>query len=303
MSAGSDLLTFAPPTANELQQIEARVQQQLRTPDAPLLKLLGHGEVTLAFAWPGEAPRWACKRLPPGRDADRLSAHAAHVERYIAGVRAAGVAVLPTSCHLVPAYPGTHVLYLCQPVVPAGLLGPALLRQRSPDANDPFLVAVLAAVARAISPRLAVDSQLSNWADIEGVPHQIDVSTPFTCGTDGRPELDAGLVVAPFPLLLRAPLRRWVVPSVLTRYHDLRNCMIDFVANLHKERLTAWTEAAVVAANRHLDAPITAAEARDYYTADARLWETTWRAKTWSRAGTRMMGGTYQFLLPPRTSR
>ncbi|QMW24189.1 DUF6206 family protein [Sandaracinobacteroides saxicola] len=294
---------FAPPGPTELAALERRVQRQLEKPDEPLLKLLGHGEVTLAFAWPAEAPRWACKRLPPSPDRGALRAYAAHVERYIAALRVAGVAVLPTSCHIVDSYPGTGVIFLCQPIVEARRLGPAILRSRAPDAEDPFLNAVLSTVIGVVSPRLAVDSQLSNWADIDGVPHQIDVSTPFTCDALGRPELDSRIVVAPFPWPLRGPLRRWVVPPVLKRYHDPRQSMIDFVANLIKERLEGWIGPAVAVANRLLPSPISVAEAQAYYREDAQLWETTWRAKTISRATTRLMGKTYQFLLPPRTAR
>lgn len=297
------MIGFAPPDAAALAMLEAMVQRQLAAPHMPLLKLLGHGEVTLAFAWPSIAPRWAAKRLPPSRDRPALIAYAQHIERYIAALRMAGVAVLPTSCHVVPSYPGRWVIFLCQPIVPADRLGPALLRARAPDADDEFLNAVLGAAVAAISPRLAVDAQLSNWADIDGVPHQIDVSTPFTCDAAGQPELDSRIVVSPFPWALRAPMRRWVVPPVLRRYHDPRLSLIDFVGNLIKERLEDWCAPAVTAANRRLPAPITLDEARAYYRDDARLWETTWRIKAFSRSVTQLLGGTYQFLLPPRTAR
>jgi hypothetical protein len=294
---------FAPPDPDILAALEQTVQRQLAAPATPMLRLLGHGEVTLAFAWPTDAPRWACKRMPPSRDRAALVAYAGHIERYIAALRAGGIAVLATSCHIVESYPGSFVIFLCQPIVEAGCLGPAILRTRRPDADDPFLNAVLTAVANVVSPRLAVDSQLSNWADFDGVPHQIDVSTPFTCDAGGQPELDTRIVVEPYPWPLRAPLRRWVVPAVLKRYHDPRQGMIDFVANLIKERLADWSEPAVKVANRLLEKGISVAEAEAYYRSDARLWETTWRIKTFSRAATRLMGGTYQFLLPPRTDR
>lgn len=303
MAAPVPDMGFVAPDGGMLAALEQMVQRQLAHPDTPLLRLLGHGEVTLAFAWPASAPRWACKRLPPSRDRGALLAYAAHVDRYITALRAAGVAVLPTSIHIVESYPGSFVIFLCQPIVAPDRLGPAILRSRTPDAEDPFLNEVLAAVAHVVSPQLAVDSQLSNWADIDGIAHQIDVSTPFTCDADGRPELDTRIVVAPFPWVLRAPLRRWVVPKVLKRYHDPRQGMIDFVANLSKERLADWSGPAVAVANRLLGTDITIAEAEAYYRDDAKLWETTWRAKTLSRAATRMTGATYQFLLPPRTQR
>jgi hypothetical protein len=294
---------FNPPQPDQLAALEQLVQRQLNAPDEPQLKLLGYGEVTLAFAYPPEAPRWACKRMPPSGDHAALAAYVAHIERYIAELRAIGVAVLPTSCHIVESYPGTSVIFLCQPIVSSDSLGPAILRLRVPDANDPFLVEVLTTVANAISPRLAIDSQLSNWADINGVLHQIDISTPFTCDADGHPELDARMVVGPFPWILRAPMRRWVVPPIMLRYHDPRLAMIDFVANLFKERLEDWMEPAVAVANRLLDAPISVAEAQSYYHKDSQLWETTWRIKKISQATTHLFGGTYQFLIPPRTDR
>ena len=298
-----NLLDFTPPTAGELAALEQLVQHQLADPEKPQLKLLGYGEVTLAFAYPTDAPRWACKRMPPSKDAAALRAYVAHIERYIAELRSHGVAVLPTSCHIVTSYPGTSVIFLCQPIVSPDALGPAILRKRTPDADDPFLIDVLTTVAKVISPRLAVDSQLSNWADIGGVLHQIDISTPFTCDAEGTPELDGRMVVGPFPWIVRGAMRRWVVPPIMQRYHDPRMAMIDFVANLFKERLEAWAEPAVTVANRLLDAPISLAEAQSYYAKDAQLWESTWRMKKLSQATTRLVGGTYQFLIPPRTDR
>jgi Family of unknown function (DUF6206) len=294
---------FMPPSSEELEALEAIIQRQLSQPKSDILKLLGYGEVTLAIAHPREKPVWACKRLPPIRDIKRLERYKRHVEIYIAELGSVGVSVLPTSCHIVPSRHGQSVLILSQPIVPENQLGVAVLNGRKPFPDDSFLSAIFTAIKNATSLRIGLDAQLANWAFIDGQAYQIDVSTPFTCDVRGKPELDDRLMVLPFPWPMRAPLRWWVVPSVLKRYHGRRQTFIDFIANLYKEGLQNWVAPSLIAANRIVEIPISQEEVLKYYQDDAALWEFIYQSKRFSRATTQLFGGTYQFLLPPPTRR
>jgi hypothetical protein len=294
---------YTPPDDEMLRLLEASIMAQLARPDQQELKLLGYGEVTIAIAVPAAAPRWACKRMPPLSHVAQLRAYANHIDTYVAELGLAGVHVLPTRCHIVPSYPGRYVLILSQPIIESNQLGPAILHGRQPDPADPFLNAIFDTVCASASPRIGLDAQLANWALVDDNIWQIDVSTPFTCDAQGQPELDTSLVVQPFPAFLRPALRRWIVPPLLKRYHVPRLALLDFVGNLFKERLDQWVEPALEAANSRLSDGISLSEARAYYDEDARLWEVIYRVKKASRFMTNMIGGTYQFLLPPPTDR
>lgn len=293
---------FDPPSDTLLGSLELEVQTQLRGPGEPILRLLGHGEVTVTVAYPTGNPVWACKRMPPVGAAP-AAAHRDHVLRYIGELRTLGVPVVPTSCHVVPSGSDAFAVYLCQPIVPSELLGPEVLLAAEPDAMHPLIVRAFALVAAAIGPRIGIDMQLANWAWVDGSPWLLDVSTPFTTSGDGRPELDLSVVLAPFPALARPVLRTLVLPSVMARYHDLRACLLDFVANLQRERLGHWAQAALTAANHLVDVPLTHDEMERYYRSDARLWEMVYHLKRLERFAKRATGGTYQFLLPPPTDR
>ena len=120
----------------------------------------------------------------------------------------------------------------------------------------------------------------------------------------GRTELELDLFLAAYPWLLRAPIRRFVAPGVVSAYRDPRHVLLDLAGNLLKERLEPWLPAAVTAANRQLDRPISEDEARRYYRSDARLWEAMLRLRRadrwWQR---RIRRRTYPFLLPGPVAR
>jgi Family of unknown function (DUF6206) len=302
-------LAYTPPLLEDLARLEHDVERQLRNPELKELKLLGYGEITVAVAYPTNNPLWAGKRLPPSKDAAAILRYKAHVERYIALLIADGIDVIPTTCHVVPASNGASALYLCQPILPAETLGPAVLNTRKPDPEDPLINAIFDSVIRVTSPTLAIDAQLPNWAWIGDRPWQLDVSTPFTRSADDQHELDDRLIVRPFPSLLQPVLRRFVVPSVLARYHALRPSFVDFIGNLKKEGLANWMDAATIAANAALlrseeahTHPITVGEAIKYAGDEAKLWTTIYQLKRLSRMLTKARGGVYQYMLSPPTA-
>jgi hypothetical protein len=292
------------PDAAMLASLEAEVGAMLRGNPTAELRTLGQGEISVAVAYPTAAPRWACKRLPPFAEPAAAERYRAHVLRYAAELRAAGVGVVPTEVQLVPSERGRTALYLTQAVFRPEDLAVTQLRTRQPDAQDPIVCNIFDQVMRATSPRLALDAQLANWVWLDGQALQFDISTPFTSDAQGRPELDLGVIVQPYPAFLQPAMRRWVAPGVIAKYHDPRGALIDFAGNLIKERLQHWLPAVLQAANQRLAQPITQAEVEALYLDDARLWEVVYRLKKlnrwWYR---RVRRDVYPFLLAAPTAR
>lgn len=288
-----------------LEEIEAAVQAALRTGREDGLRVLGYGEITLVLGWPHDRPTVAAKRLPTFPAASVADRYAVQFERYLGVLDARGVTPVPSSLRVIAgAEPGERVGYVVQPALPPETLGPAVLRAADPDPDHPFLAAVCEAVPRVVDDRTGLDGQVSNWAWTDGRASYLDVSTPMLFDDRGRLVLDTGLFLAAYPWLLRRPLDRAVVPGVVGAYRDARHVLLDLVGNLHKERLDAWIPAAIEAANRGLDRPLTAAEARRYYRSDARLWEVMLRLRRADRWWQhRVRRRTYPFLLPGRIDR
>jgi hypothetical protein len=292
------------PDSGLLAELEAKVYAMLRGDRSVKLRTLGQGEISVAVAYPTATPRWACKRLPPFADRAQAECYRAHIQRYMAMLRDAGVGVVPTEVHLVPSERGRTALYLTQAVFSPDDLAVTKLRQRTPDAADEILCAIFDQVMHATGPRLALDAQLANWVWHDGRALQFDISTPFTNDAFGRPELDLKVIVQPYPAVVRPVMRRWVAPGVIAKYHDPRGVLLDFAGNLIKERLAHWLPAVLQAANQRLDKPITQAEVEANYRDDARLWEVVYRLKRLNRWWYRTVRrDVYPFLLASPTAR
>ena len=153
-------------------------------------------------------------------------------------------------------------------------------------------------------PQVGIDGQLSNWAVDGDEVAMLDVTTPMLKDAAGRNRLDMELFLAAVPPPVRPLFRRYVVPSVVDKYHDPRGVTVDLIANLLKEGLESHIELFLEIANRHLSQPIGAAEVRRYYDWDARVW-TAWQAmRRCDRfVRLRLLGQPYPFLLPDRIER
>ena len=81
---------------SELQSLEDGVGVALRTRDAGHLRLIGHGEMTMALGWPTDKPQVVAKRLPPFASVEAASAYEVVVNRYIGELRRRGVRVVET---------------------------------------------------------------------------------------------------------------------------------------------------------------------------------------------------------------
>ncbi len=283
----------------ELQALETAVLEAFRTGRQDRLRVLGYGEVTSVIAWPTEAPRYACKRLPPFRDGAQLDAYRALLRDYLDALRTAGIAVLPSEV-VALAGDGRPVAYLVQRVIDGDRLAPRYLaRCDDVDAAD-VLDRVIDHVVAAVGPAIGLDAQLSNWfVEPDGRLTYLDVTTPLLRDDGGRERLDADLFLASLPWALRGTVRRFMLRGILATYYDPRTVLLDAAANLHKERLTRLLPRFLGEINTRISPSIDEDEVARYYRNDARTWALLQRLRRLDRGWqlhVRRRG--YPFLLP-----
>ncbi len=283
--------------------LEDEVAAALRTGDISRLRVLGWGEISLVLGSPAAHPEWACKRLPPFRSAADAGRYAAIIVRYIAELERSGVAVAPTEMRQVVRDDGSAVLFCIQPVLPAESLAVNVARDH-PEKAEGLLGEIVATVFSVVDAEMGLDAQLSNWATVDGRLTYFDITTPMLRRADGTTELDADVFLTSMPWLLRAPVRRFVVPDILARYHGQRTVVLDLAANLLKERLDALIPAVLAATEGRVDPPLTEAEVRRDYRRDARTWSGLQAIRRADRMWqTKVRRRTYPFLLPGHIER
>jgi hypothetical protein len=107
-----------------------------------------------------------------------------------------------------------------------------------------------------------------------------------------------------FPWIARGALMRFVAPSILDTYRNLRSVYLDICGNLIRDRLRAWLAPCLAQVNRHLDEPITVAEVERYYRRDKLLWAALLRVRRLDRTWhLHVRHRPYPFLLPGAISR
>lgn len=288
---------------NELGVLELEVQRALDHGDDSALAVLGYGEISLVLGWPSNQPRWACKRLPPFPSASAVDAYTSVLEEYLTELDACGVHVVRTEVQRVAMADGRTAVYCVQPALEPEEMAVAIVAGGGEDA-DRLLGAIVEVIMDMVDERVGLDAQLSNWAMTDEGLTYFDVTTPMLRRADGSEALDTSIFLASLPWLLRAPVRRFVLPDIMERYHRPRTVVLDLAANLIKERLDDRIATVLAAAGDRLDPPLTVAQVRADYRSDARTWallQSVRRAdRVWQQ---RVRRRTYPFLLPARIDR
>ena len=297
------------PPEPDLVALERAVRSALRRSDPSGLRVLGRGEITLVLGEPADAPRWACKRLPVFRDPAAARAYRETFDRYLEVLEQRGVRPVPSRFQAL-GRPGARdpvIGWVIQPALDPEHLAARVLAGTGPDPEHPVLTGVAGAVVSTCDRHTGLDAQLSNWAWDGSTLSYLDLTTPLLFDDRERLEFDTEVFLSAYPWVLRRPIDRFVAPGVVGAYRDPRHVLVDFAANLVKERLEHWIPAAVTVANRVLGLghePVTEAEVRRYYRTDARMWEALLRLRRadqwWQRHVRRR---TYPFLLPDRIER
>jgi hypothetical protein len=288
---------------DELSRLEREVDRALDLGDDSVLRVLGYGEISLVLGWPLDLPQWACKRLPLFPSVAAADDYASTLEAYLTELGRRGVQVVSTEVHRVVLGDGRVAVYCVQAALPPDELAVDIAR-RGGDRADRMLVEIVETVLGVVDDRVGLDAQLSNWAVTAGRLSYFDVTTPMLRRADGSEALDAGLFLASLPWLLRGPVRRFVLPGILERYHRPRTVVLDLAANLIKEHLDGRIGVVLSAAAERVDPPLTEGEVRADYRSDARMWallQSLRRAdRIWQQ---RVRRRRYPFLLPARIER
>jgi hypothetical protein len=162
---------------------------------------------------------------------------------------------------------------------------------------------------------------MSNWAvhgfeassPISGAEPDlvyVDTGTPLL-RKDRQEQLNSELFLRCAPSFLVWILRLLYVKDIMTRYYDLRQVVVDLIANVCKEQRTDLVPALVSAANRFLAAefqpdlsgPITVEEVCTYYRRDARMWRIYMAFRKLDRSLQGRLGRQYPYILPEKVAR
>jgi hypothetical protein len=287
---------FAPDEV-DLEVLDREVREAARSGDPERLPVVGYGEISLAVAWPPQQPTVVAKSLPPFDDPGRYEAYVGLLDEYLAALVARDVAPLPTVVRAVSEGQRRRA-YVLQPCLASDTIGPTVLARADRDAGVELLRAVVAAVLRASDAEVGIDGQLSNWAVVDGRLRFLDVSTPML-REGGVDRLDTALFLEMVPWVTRWPVQRFVVPELLSPYHDPRRCLLDAAGNLVRERLDPWIPVLLEVANPHLDPPLSLPEVRRFYRSNARTWSALQGLRRADRAWQHhVRRRTYPHLLP-----
>lgn len=290
--------------SSDLEVLERRVHQALRSADDRDLEVLGYGEVTLVLRLRTATGHFACKRLPVFPTRTRFENHERLVDEYLRRLGDAGLRVAETRMWHQPLPGGRVVAYCVQEALPSDRLCSTLLHTEGEQWASGFFKRFLDHVEHAVTAQVGLDAQASNWIDVGGELVYLDVTTPLLRDGAGRERLDVPLFFTSLPWIIRDAVRLTMTGSIFEKFYAPRGVVLDFLGNLYKEKLTPLIPLFLEQANTRLDTPITADEVAAYYRGDARMWELIQRLRRadrfWHRTIRRR---TYPFLLPPAIAR
>ena len=268
----------------ELEALDAAIEHMLASGRRGELAILGAGEITCVFGWRDHA----CKRLPPFAHEADAHHYAALLDRYVTTLRAAKLTVLDTALGWCQPRADKVVAYVVQRAQPRHSLLPSHLREAPRAEALALFRQVLAHVVAAVSPRLGLDAQLTNWCLVDGTPCLLDTTTPLMRDEHGAELLPTEAFVSALPSAIRWFIRRYYVKRLLDRFYAPREVMLDVLGNLINHGLDAYTDDFLAETNRVLSAPLTRQQIDRYRRQEALTWrwlrrllrvEQLWRRK------------------------
>lgn len=269
------------------------------------LDVIGYGEVSVVVRLTTPQGDFVCKRMVPSPTRSDAERAAGAVHAYVERLGACGLDVVPTTT-LIIERPAGHVLYCVQPLLPPGTLGPDFVRGKDAEVVAPYVARVFQHIRDSVSPTLAPDGQLSNWAFEGDRIWYLDVGTPFMKDEEGRSLFDFRQLTRALPQPIRFVVNRFMLQGILDNYHSTRGQALDFLGNLIKEGLEELLVPLLPVANQvfALDPPITEAQVRAHYKSDAQsyaLIQAARRADRWFHEA--ILRKPYPYLLPPPIDR
>jgi hypothetical protein len=292
-------------TTSEIEAFEQRLEDAVRTGHAEDIDVIGYGEVTIAVRLATPHGDFACKRLVPFSSREAADRMAGLILSYIEQLGACGIDVVETETPILEQTEG-HVLYCLQPLLAPGTLGPDFLRDKTAEEAVPYVRRIFEHIRASVTPSLAPDGQLSNWA-IEGDSlRYLDVGTPFLRDDKGNDLVDFTSQTRALPAPVRVIVNRFLLQGILDNYHSTRGQALDFLGNLIKEGLGDIFPPLIPIANEvfGLTPEISEQEVRAHYKSDAQTYafmQAARRADRWVYRN--ILRKPYPYLLPPRIDR
>ena len=289
----------------EIESFEERLGEAVRTGKVDEFDVIGYGEVTIAVKLATPRGELVCKRMAPLSSYEAAARAAESIAKYIPALQAAGIDVVETETPFFEAR-DCWVLYCVQPMLPAGSLGPDFLRGMSGEEAAPHVARIFESIRDAVSPQLAPDGQLSNWAFVGERLRYLDVGTPFLRDETGQQLFDFRELTRALPPPARGIVQRFLLKGILDNYHSIRGQALDFLGNLYKEGLGDIVPALIPLANEvfSLEPEVSEGEVRKHYKSDADTYafiQAARRADRWVHQ--RLLRRPYPYLLPPRIER
>lgn len=293
-------------------------------------KVLGYGEMSTVFAIDTPDTQNLCfKRMPMFASVDEVESYAALYNSFLDLLEGPiGVRTVPSRLVEVGRHRGSIVVYIVQKKLAPDCVVQRLLGGMEESALIALLRSALTEAekvyqfndAQAGVTALAIDGQLSNWAlrtpgdrallergETVGLDY-LDTSTPLL-RQEGRERLDTELFLRAAPPFLKPLLRRFAVRETVERYYHRRSVAIDMIANLYKEQRGEAVPALVAEANDFFAShapdtePLTMEDVQAYYRNDANIWRLYLGARKIDRAGRRLLGRPYPYILPAKVVR
>ncbi len=290
---------------SNIEAFEDRLGAAVRAGDAGDFEIVGYGEITIAVRLTTADGDFVCKRLAPLSSRASAEGFADAIAQYIDALHACGIDVVETETRILES-DGCWVLYCVQPMLTPGSLGPDFLRGKSAQEAAPHVRRIFERIRGSVTPTLAPDGQLSNWAFEGERLRYLDVGTPFLRDDEGNQLCDFTEITRALPRPVAAVVARFVLKGILDNYHSLRGQALDFLGNLIKEGLGDIFPPLIPVANEvfELSPPITEAEVRAHYKSDAQTYafiQAARRADRWIHRN--LLRKPYPYLLPPRIER
>jgi hypothetical protein len=253
----------------DLAALDAAVKQY-RTGADHDLRIIGWGSISIAIEWQGSA---VIKPLPLFPTRTAFDNYSAVLEKQFQILEAGNVAVLSTTLQGIERENGTWSGYLVQPRVSAERLLPEYLRSVGATEAVACLVTFALHLQAVVSPNFGLDGDITNWSvDPSGVLLLLDFSTPLLRDDQGRALLDLNLFLASIPRALRAPVRRFVVPRLVSKFFDRRRLLIDILSGFYSEQLAHLLPAVISRWNSLVEKAITEEEVLRYKLRNERVW-------------------------------
>jgi hypothetical protein len=290
---------------SEIDAFEQRLEAAVRTGDSGDLDVIGYGEVTIAVRLTTPRGDFACKRLVPFSSREAAERTARLIASYVEQLGACGIDVVETETPILER-PEGHVLYCVQPLLAPGTLGPDFLKGKTAGEAAPHIRRIFEHIRASVTPSLAPDGQLSNWAFEGDRLRYLDVGTPFLRDEKGNDLFDFTEQTRALPGPVRAIVNRFLLRGILDNYHSTRGQALDFLGNLIKEGLGDIFPPLIPIANEvfELTPEITEKEVHAHYKSDAQTYEFVQSARRADRWVCRnILRKPYPYLLPPRIER